>query len=78
MKFEIYDENNNKEEVVILKIEQDGVENGRVIAVDESGVRITQGYLLDFTKDGQIQLCRDVNPNLGFKLDKQGKIMLVD
>lgn len=72
MKLKIYSKQ-EKEQEVYLKLEKHG---GYVVLMttNKNGERIIAGALLFINSDGTIQLAENVNPNLGFQLDKQGKI----
>jgi len=49
-----------------------------VVAVDEDGERVADGYLITFTSDGKIRLANGVNKTLGFSLDSMGRIEVVE
>lgn len=80
MKLEVYGSKKLKEEepVKLMLVPGDGVfTNGvAVIAVDGSGKHIRNGKLITFQENGGICRCCNVNPDLGFRLDKYGRIDL--
>lgn len=45
-----------------------------VVAVDEDGVLQTCGYLITFNEDGTLYRHTSVNPGLGLRLDKDGRV----
>lgn len=45
-------------------------------AVDQYGARISQGNILKITEDGKVYRCSSVNPDIGFKLDEDGQVLL--
>jgi len=76
MKLEIYGEQQEKlEQIVRLRLEksEDAIS---VIAVKENGNRISWGHLMKFLPSGQIHFSQLINPDLGFDLDKDGRIKI--
>lgn len=76
MKIEIYEEE-PVEEKIRLKLQYcpGGIE---LCAVDSNGTRLSQGTLLVITKDEwKLLLAKDVNPDLGFPLDKNGQLQIL-
>lgn len=49
-----------------------------VVAVDNSGTIVKDGYLVRFRTDGVIALHPKVNAQLGFQLDATGRILQTD
>ncbi len=79
MKLEIYD-GKQGEKVVRLRLRED-VNSVSVIAVKEDGTvdgDLGCGNLLHFLPNGRIELCERVADNLGFDLDGDDRIMLID
>ncbi len=73
MKLEIYDEKQGEKVVRLrLKSQEDG--EIVVLAVNESGKKLSQGNLVGFLLNGQILQYPGVNPDLGFDLDKDERI----
>ncbi len=75
MKFEIYNEKNEEEKKVYLKLEKVG-DTIHIIAVDELGDEYECGNLLHINSNGVIIRCTAIDPNLGFKLDENGRIKI--
>lgn len=75
MKLEVFSLK-EKDETVRLALEQ--LEDEVVLQVVNSyGDVEDRGNILIVTKDGCIKMCTDVNENLGFKLEKSGKVKIV-
>lgn len=72
MKFEVYNDNQTAKTTMLRLVEcPDCI---RLEAVDRYGKPIFQGCILAVCKDGTITMCQNVNPTLGFKLDKHGRV----
>ena len=76
MKIEIYNEE-PVEEKIRLKLQYcpGGIE---LCAVDSGGNRLHRGTLLVIKpEEGKLLLAKDVNPDLGFPLDKHGQLQIL-
>ncbi|MBE3045955.1 hypothetical protein IMZ48_26135 [Candidatus Bathyarchaeota archaeon] len=80
MKIEVYNLPVPKPEPAVLLAFELGRDTSKVIvtAVDNQGERLSQGDLIVFLEDGTIYRPGDVNPDLGFKLDDAGRIVMGD
>jgi len=77
MRLEIYGEEAKKEEEpTILRLVAIGSVR-YLVAVYGNGVTRNRGNILEFWSDGRIGRCEDVNPDLGFQLDKNGRVKVV-
>lgn len=79
MKFEIYDEKSEKakkQDPVRLKLDL-GFSNVRVVAVDSDGDVLPSGFLVSIRPDG-IYLEPGVSPDLGFPLDSEGRLKVLN
>lgn len=76
MKLEVYSEDEEEDKTVRLRFLEYGGGNFIVTVVDKRGNRLSQGDLIWFNKDGTIHRETSVNPDLGFQLDKDGRIKL--
>lgn len=74
MKIGIYEETKEKE-ITLRLFAVSGVID--VYCVDENGDRLESGYLLSFGGSGTVYRIADVDPNLGFDLDSEGRIKTV-
>jgi len=77
MKLGIYDEAKIVERPVILRLSR-FVCSGAVElkAVNERGERLIRGDILVILPNGTIKMAEQVDPDLGFQLDKDGKVKL--
>ena len=75
MKLEVFQPIKTKK-TVFLDLRSAG--DGAIVlcAVDESGSPLSAGCLLYFEPSGHIARIRNVDPSLGFKLDKKGRIVV--
>ena len=79
MKFKIWQEQGKEpadEPVMLRLVPTSG--GMQVQVVDEYGERVIAGSLVTFWDDGTLTISSSVNPELGFKLDKAGRIKLED
>jgi hypothetical protein len=67
-------EKKDEDKKTILRLEDDGDGECRIVAVDEDGDSVSGGNLILFKRDGTIQRCTSVNDGLGFKLDGNERI----
>lgn len=75
MKLKIYEEKEKKEDKTVrLKLKDDEDGDISLIAVDKDGDEMIAGTLLVMQDDGTLYLNEDINEDLGFKLDKDGRI----
>ena len=73
MEFEMYKEKKEKTQKVIFKSYIDGTDGCLMVdAVDEDGFLLS--HILYITKGGKLNKCGCVDPEIGFKLDTNGKI----
>lgn len=80
MRLEIYNEKpKDQEKVVRLRLIEQYKGEITVVAVRDDGTMDGCAYLLDFHSESRrIRLRAGVNPNLGFNLDKKGRIEIED
>ena len=72
--FKAYGEG-NKKETIYLRVENQG-HNVNLIACDGNGYRIPGGHILAVLPKGEIRLFQNVSNKLGFKLDKEGRVIV--
>ncbi len=74
MKLAIYDDLPKAEKITMLKLERTlyGI---TLVAVDEAGKPACGGFLLDITRAGRVVFRDRVNPDLGFDLDSDGRVV---
>ena len=77
MRYIIHDEACN-DDVVRLALHCTDEGGVVLVAVDENGVRLSQGSLLSLTGDGRLRRHQLVNSNLGFDLDDKERIELAE
>ena len=80
MKLEIYKpkEDKDKDKVVRLELRENHYGDIILQCVDEDGGRIFSGNLLSIDKDTlKITRLHSVNQDLGFDLDKEGRVKIV-
>ena len=76
MRFEIWqgpEKKPQKRSVMLRLVPTSG--GMQVQVVDEYGERVIAGSLVTFWDDGTLTISSSVNPELGFKLDKAGRII---
>ena len=74
MELEIWDEKQDEEEPVRLRLVKRDSGDITLIAVDEEGDKIRWGNLLTLRSNGSVYRHEGVNENLGFDLDDLGRI----
>jgi hypothetical protein len=74
MKLQVYEATAKKEEIVRLKLSDDGNGDIDLFAVDEGGYRVPYGWLLTLKTNGMLLRHRAVSNKLGFDLDCDGCI----
>jgi len=74
MKFKIYKPKEEKEEI-FFKLEQER-DSIKLVAVDEEGKVISDGYILRIKTNGRIYLYPAINEKTGLSLDEEGRIKL--
>jgi len=76
VRFKVYDDTpEKKEKTVYFRLREDDGDID-LIACDEEGNRLINGTILFISAGGRLQLCTDVNPNIGLDLDEEGCIEL--
>lgn len=75
MKFEIYTPDMPEPDQLVRLALREEDSGFSVVAVDKDGEIVDAGYLIYFNDNGTITRESSVNPDLGFKLDKEGCIM---
>ena len=73
--FNVYGEKEVGKKEVYLRL----VKTGNIVtltACDKNGDRLYSGDLLDILSTGKINLLENVAPDLGFKLDAKGRIII--
>lgn len=79
IKFKEFKKNGAQDDPEVRLSLQAGVDGSfDVVAVDNSGTIVKDGYLVRFRTDGAIALHPKVNPQLGFQLDATGRIQQTD
>jgi hypothetical protein len=73
MKFEIWESGNDRPQY--LKFRNEGGEIQLYIS-DWRGYELSGGHLLNITSDGVVELMKNFNPELGFKVDAYGRVMV--
>lgn len=76
MELEVFGEAHAHEEPTRLRLVKGGNENVVLMVVDVAGYCRSGGYILKMKKSGKAYLCGNINPDLGFQLDKQGRLVL--
>lgn len=77
MKFEVYKETESMPEkckTVTLRLIGRDEGNVDVVAVDDNGEPLEQGYLICFCNDGRLLMRSNISKNLGFKLNEHRQI----
>ena len=73
MRFKIYNAKTTVTTPILLALQEVEGEVS-VIVVDSNGNKIEQGCILVLGEDGAFYRCAGVSPEIGLKLDNQGKI----
>ena len=74
--FKVYKPKVESEQEVYFKL----VERGKSVllqVVDENGKFCVNGHILEITEDGELWIFSGVKEKFGFKLDKEGKIKII-
>lgn len=74
MKLEIYEESKEKEPVRLKLQKSSAGEAIFLVAVDKDGDRLDHGNLLTILNDGHLYLNGSINPEIGLKLDHEGRL----
>ena len=75
-KFKIYG-GNEKDKATFLKLSvYDRTIDIDLVACDSDGNKLGSPYILSITDEGTLLLYPSVNPNIGLKLDKSGRIVV--
>ena len=73
MKFQAYDEKQEQTPDVYLRVINGG-KYAYLVACNQRGEVYRGGRILRIGEEGALELCSNLNPSLGFKLDDRGQI----
>ena len=73
MKLSIYTDTPKADPITLLKLEH-GMYGIALIVADEDGVSVPGGIILDITGAGKVLFRDNVNPDIGFDLDSEGRV----
>ena len=76
MKLEIYRENKTEKELTRIILIRDGKDID-VVCVDANGKPLKDGHILGFRPGGGVYLYADIDADLGFDTDGEGRIKTV-
>ena len=73
MKLAVYTDTPEVEKITTLKLEH-SMYGISLVVVNEEGVSVPGGTLLDISGAGKVLFRDNVNPDLGFDLDSEGQV----
>lgn len=76
MNLKVFNSNLIANEPIYLTMVEDGYGNVDIIVVDKVGNKKEGGHLFSFRKDGTITCVPRVDPNLGFKLSSDRRVVV--
>ncbi|QDB70988.1 hypothetical protein bb8_p13 [Bordetella phage vB_BbrP_BB8] len=74
MKVQIFNGPEKEEKVVRLALKDHYRDGVALVAVDERGEEVLQGYILIVKKDGTVTLCSGLNREIGLQVESNGRV----